>query len=243
MTAEQPFATKPVNCRPGEKVTVTGVYFCSMCAQIGPIGHVSLSRGVVNRTTTRKRFLAGEMFDNSCPEHGPATGWTIEGEVTASALGDLLLDATGGCNPDVVYALIKKGADVNARKSDGSTALMCAVTAGSVDIVQVLLDRGADVNARKSDGTTALMNAAVTGQLKISRLLLDGGANVNVQKNDCGATALEIAASGGHVDMVRLLIEKGANINSKNYSGQTALVCAGLRGRVEVVELLKGVTA
>jgi hypothetical protein len=241
MTIEKPPANIPINCRPGETVTESGEYYCFMCAKNGPVGHVSLSRGIHERSITKKKFIAGEKFDNSCPEHGTATGWTIDWAKVDGDLGNALFAAIERCDPDIVYALIDKGADVNSRRIDGSSALMLAASIGCDDVVQVLLNRGADVNARKVDGTTALMESAIRNHINVLYLLLDNGADANVKKIDSGATALEIAASGGHIDIVRALIDKGAHVNATNFRGHTALVCAGLNGHKEIVEFLKGV--
>ena len=44
-----------------------------------------------------------------------------------------------------------KGADVNAKKSDGITILMIASANDHTDVVKLLLDKGADVNAKNND--------------------------------------------------------------------------------------------
>jgi uncharacterized protein len=74
---------------------------------------------------------------------------------------------------DVVQALIAKGADVNAKRNDGLTALMTASRRDRIDVVQALLDRGADVNAKDNSGLTALM---WTGNAKIRAVLVGAGA-------------------------------------------------------------------
>jgi ankyrin repeat protein len=49
---------------------------------------------------------------------------------------------------EMVEALLTKGADVNAKANNGSTALMAAAQTGHIEIVEALLARGADVNAK-----------------------------------------------------------------------------------------------
>ncbi len=60
-----------------------------------------------------------------------------------------------------VIALLDAGADVNARSTDGSTALMMAAGYGYADTVNLLLDRGADAHAQLSDGMNALTFAVL----------------------------------------------------------------------------------
>ncbi len=47
------------------------------------------------------------------------------------------------------------------------------------------------------------------------------------------------AAHEGHIDTVKMLLEKGADPNAKSKDGDTALKAASLKGRTQIVELLK----
>lgn len=58
-------------------------------------------------------------------------------------------------NPEVMEALIKGGADVEARNGGGDTALHLAVWLNP-PVVEALLDGGADIRARTSSGRTPL---------------------------------------------------------------------------------------
>ena len=61
---------------------------------------------------------------------------------------------------EVVEALLKNGADVDAYMEGGATALMLAARNGHPYVVEALLKSGADVNAKDpdGDGDTALIN-------------------------------------------------------------------------------------
>ena len=66
-------------------------------------------------------------------------------------------------NREAVKKLLKEGADVNAKNSDGYTALILASSNGRTEIVAMLLDAGANVNARTNTnywGSTALIRAS-----------------------------------------------------------------------------------
>ena len=64
-------------------------------------------------------------------------------------------------NPAVLMVLIKDGADVNAKDTDGLIPLMSAARYNSNPaVLMVLIKAGADVNAKDTDGLTPLMSAA-----------------------------------------------------------------------------------
>lgn len=79
-------------------------------------------------------------------------------------------------NPEVVERLIAKGADVNAKANDGTTALMLATGKENTETAQLLIKKGADVNAKANDGTTALMLALFRNNEALSSNLKDKGA-------------------------------------------------------------------
>jgi len=70
-----------------------------------------------------------------------------------------LIDAAFGGDAVAVRSLLDKGANVNAKTSEGGTALIVAAVMRHADVMRVLLDRGADVNARSNGGHTALLLA------------------------------------------------------------------------------------
>lgn len=83
----------------------------------------------------------------------------------AQDINSQLIEAAKNGQTEKVRALLKGGADVNAKnKVKGTTGLIYAVVAGHTDTVKILLDAGADVNAKNEDGLTATMAAALTGQ-------------------------------------------------------------------------------
>ena len=70
--------------------------------------------------------------------------------------------------------LIEAGADVNAKATNGSTALIIAAGGGHTETVKALLDAGADVNAKDYSGFTAL--SWVGDQTEIAEILRQAGA-------------------------------------------------------------------
>jgi uncharacterized protein len=85
--------------------------------------------------------------------------------------------------------LIFKGADVNARAADGTTALMLAAQNAKIDVVELLLAKGANANAKDNNGKTALEyagNAEISDYLKqsVKDTRIDKQGTVNILKNN-----------------------------------------------------------
>jgi truncated hemoglobin YjbI len=79
--------------------------------------------------------------------------------------------------PEMVRALVRAGADVNACSGvTRATALHIAARRGHVEIARALLDSGASVNARDRKGDTPLQRAMNCRKNEVSQLLLERGA-------------------------------------------------------------------
>jgi hypothetical protein len=106
---------------------------------------------------------------------------------------------------------LSKGADVNARTKDGTTALMLAAEGAKLEVIPMLLAKGADINAKDNRGQTALMKAAKGRwkHLEVVKLLVKQGADCNAMDNQ-GNTAVTLATTAGQPETVKFLLEKGA---------------------------------
>jgi hypothetical protein len=136
-----------------------------------------------------------------------------------------------------VQTLLSKGADANAQKPDGTTALMAAVSFGHEATTRLLLEYGADMEARTVESETALGIAAAYGFDRIVRMLIASGAKIDAGKG-MGKTALSQAAAYGQDRIVEILLDCGADANAVNRTGDTALALAALNGNMKVARLL-----
>jgi ankyrin repeat protein len=155
----------------------------------------------------------------------------------ANAQGNDLINAAGKGDLASVRALLDAKADVNAKDTDGGTALTYASQNGHLEVVQALLAKGADVNAKMPNGGTALMIASQGGYREVVQALLDAKADVNAKDID-GVTALMRASQNGQLEVVKALLAKGAEVNAKTDNGVTALTAATAEGHTEVRALL-----
>nr|XP_012634071.1 M-phase phosphoprotein 8 isoform X3 [Microcebus murinus] len=97
----------------------------------------------------------------------------------ASGMTLVMLAAAGG-QDDLLRLLITKGAKVNGRQKNGTTALIHAAEKNFLTTVAILLEAGAFVNVQQSNGETALMKACKRGNSDIVRLVIECGADCNI---------------------------------------------------------------
>jgi ankyrin repeat protein len=119
--------------------------------------------------------------------------------------------------------------------------LFDAIKANDFDKVKSLIENGANVNpkiSKKFEFYTPLMLASEKGNFEIAKLLIDNGADVN-KKSFC-STPLMLASEKGNFEIAKLLIENGAKINIKGGNGETVLIQAYRKDRinVDIVKLL-----
>lgn len=103
--------------------------------------------------------------------------------------------------PDVVDALLARGADPSLLNEDINGALWFACYADSADCAELLIKAGAPLDTQNVNGATALIYCASAGKTPLVRLLLDAGANTALTTLD-DFTALEMA---GNLACLKLL--------------------------------------
>jgi uncharacterized protein len=149
-----------------------------------------------------------------------------------------IVEAARNQDQQAVRALLNQKVDVNARSSDGSTALLWLAHWNDLDTANLLLAAGADANATNDFRMTPLSQACTNGNAQFVRLLLKSGANSNAAVAT-GETPLMTCAKTGSADAVRMLIEYGAVVNAKEPTeNQSALMLAAAERHPEVLKAL-----
>jgi ankyrin repeat protein len=143
-------------------------------------------------------------------------------------------DGHARINGKLASMLIKRGADVAAKTTDGSTPSHLASQEGQLEAARILIESGADVSAQDNSGSTPLHRVSAPldmGQIQrrtwpshfadIVSLLLEHGADVTERNND-GRTPFDLASSGGPGTGLRevagVLLQHGA---IKSHSEET----------------------
>jgi ankyrin repeat protein len=162
----------------------------------------------------------------------------LSASVADAAGGERLLEAVKDGDQGAVHALLRQHVDVNARETDGTTALHWAARTDDIATVRALLAAGADVNATNRYGVTPLWVAATNGSAAVIAALLEADADPNAALLE-GETALMTAARTGSPDSVQLLLEYGADPNVKEAGlGETPLIWATAQNHAAVVTML-----
>lgn len=122
-----------------------------------------------------------------------------------------LLDACGmeGINPEIVRSLLRAGASVRSKDSDGLNAVQLAARKGNEDVIRLLKNAHAD---HKHELDYLLLYASEKGKLRTARRLIEKGANVQFLSPG-GESPLDLAVREKQFEIVHLLAEKGANVN------------------------------
>lgn len=132
------------------------------------------------------------------------------------------------------------GADVNALRSDGSSALLYAAYQGDAELAAALLSRGANPDQRNAYGAFPLSEAAQADSLAVVELLLEHKADPSLGNLE-GETALMAAARAGAVDIAGALLEAGADVNARErWGGQSAVMWAAAQCQPAMLQLLIG---
>ena len=138
---------------------------------------------------------------------------------------------------EVVYGLLKCGADVNARDPGGSTALYLVFEGqdslnnqDQLDILKILVEAGADINALDNDGGTPLRNAILNECVETAITeFLNYGPDLSLRDRD-GRTYLHYIATTEHLSqetMDRFIVEPD-DVNIEDVEGFSPLCVAAM---------------
>jgi ankyrin repeat protein len=113
---------------------------------------------------------------------------------------------------EIVKLLMKAGAEMEAKDSNGLTPLMYAASRAYVtSIAKYLIERGAAINASSANGDTPLMLAVRSGNHETIKMLLAAGAGTTMKNKD-GMTASDFSSDD---ETTAILKQTGASRKSR----------------------------
>jgi ankyrin repeat protein len=153
-----------------------------------------------------------------------------------------LLEATQKGDVESVRRLLRaEGVDVEAKNTDGDTALLVAARGGTAAVVELLLAADASPEAANTAGDTPLLVAAKAGHLRIVEMLLGKEAPLDTV-DKAGDTALILAVHHRRTEVAKLLIRKIDDVdllNRKNKAGESAMYWAIKNGDVDLEKAIR----
>lgn len=136
-----------------------------------------------------------------------------------------------------IATLLDAGALVNARDSQGKTALHAAAQGCQPEACALLIAHGAAPNILDLEGRSALWHAASQGARQTVAALLAGGSDVDLADKDWRAP-LHVAVENGNLGVIRQLVEAGANPGALDKAGWTPIHYAADSGAATASEAL-----
>ena len=142
-----------------------------------------------------------------------------------------LAEAVAEGDQAAIDALVRDGADVNAKGKDGIPLLVWAITKDSVAGFEALIRHGADLTSPVRDPTLAKNNeatdrviqlAVASSDPKFLRAAIDSGFDPDFVSDEETKESLLFDAVKHHSEAaVRLLLDANANVNHVNATGST----------------------
>jgi len=114
-------------------------------------------------------------------------------------------DAIKRGDVQIVFDLLGRGTDVDARDRYGQTGLMLAAHAGHREVVEILIAHRANLNITAKFGLSALMLALVAGHAEVARLLAKAGVDLSLRGTGAPGfahkTAYDLAVARGMLEL------------------------------------------
>lgn len=143
---------------------------------------------------------------------------------------------------DVIDALLKNGARIDAKDNDEKTPLYHLAGQADVRTVQLLLDYKPRIDIKSNEGETPLTEAIRHGNVGVVKLLIKHGSKVNARNAVYKRWPIHVAAiqnrNDSHFSVIEALLKSGARIDVKDIKGRTPLHHLARHADIKTVRLL-----
>lgn len=206
-------------------------------------GSTLMDYAIENKSSQIIKFLIENDFDATYinkEEKANLLSYAILHDVNDKKVLELILNGSDVNNKDlmnktplmyacenrslsIISELIKKGAKLTDKHSDGSSPIHFLALNKEVDVkssAELLLKNGAKLEDKNMVGNTPLMLASAFNNLELVKFYLEQGAQIdNVDKQQ--APALIFAVYSNNEKVFEYLLEKGASKNGILSNGQS----------------------
>ncbi|KAG2026999.1 hypothetical protein GB937_000735 [Aspergillus fischeri] len=160
----------------------------------------------------------------------------------ATALQEAIQIRGSALRNEIVYLLLRAGANTEGLDYNQYDPLHAAVRNGDKAMTRKLLEKGTNANVGfcAQTGLTPVQQASSRGNEDLVQVLIGHGADVNGPPcRSGGRTALQAAVENGHVSTAKMLLEFGAEIKSHRAEshGISVMEAAAERCDKELVQL------
>jgi ankyrin repeat protein len=129
---------------------------------------------------------------------------------------------------------------IHEKNADWSNVICCAVSNNNTEIFDYILQLGPDLEIRYYLGTILMVACTYCNIDMVSKLLKAGSdVNIIISGLDYGSISpLIYSKLENSLNIIKLLVSYGLNIDQKYDYGNTALICACVNKKIEIVEFL-----
>jgi ankyrin repeat protein len=187
-------------------------------------GHTPLHHAAAKGWVDIAKLLIASGADVNATDFNKSTPLTIAAQLSSKKMCEYL---------------VLSGATLDAKDATGDNALHCAATGGKYENVLYLIEKPSfTTKQRGRDECTVLHFSIMANNLSIMKLLIDlKGTDIEAE-DEHKNTPLLLAAKCTNVEAFEYLQGKNAKLSAKNKHGDTALHCAVLGGKLDIVKYL-----
>ncbi|KAK2714307.1 hypothetical protein QYM36_008761 [Artemia franciscana] len=193
---------------------------------------------IAKKLITDDRGKSNIRYSKSIKDNPPKLKNKFDQNLTIITNQETMFLALKEGNLEHLKSCLRKGADINARSINSSTALHFAAYGPGLEVIKYITGQKIGVNIKNVNGQSALHIAAANGRENIVEFFLrETEVNFDDPDNN-GRTALHLAAKNGHKGAVEALLKKNAKTDIIDNGGNSPLHYAVANNQIDVVRIL-----